>query len=414
MSNRDKYLASLDIGSSKICCIIASKDHHDISKIIGLGYNESKGISNGVISDINAAMSSITTAISEAEKQADFKINKINISASSKVVNTKLFNKKINIVDDRIKQEDIDESLNLVMQEPFFNQKQILHASPVGYTIDGANGIKNPVGMYGSNLEVEFIISTIGVNHYKNYIECVTKCNVDIGQVIFSGLASGIAVLNDNEINLGAVVLEIGATKTSLSIFSKGNFLFSEVINFGGNNITEAIARFFGISFNEAEKIKIMHASAIEHSSDSEISFEVPSINFNNNENFINVSKKDLYEIIKPFVENILKWTQVVIGKSGYEKIISKQLVITGGGAQLDGISIQAKNKLNYNSRIGFPTEFKSNLDGNLDPGYSVALGIIQSIFKVKEHEKRQNVNAHITKTNKFSFVKKWMSEKFF
>ncbi len=414
MSNRNKYLASLDIGSSKICCIIASKDSQDITEIIGLGYNEAKGISNGIISDFSMAIKSISSAISEAEKQAELKINEINISASSKVVATKQFNKKIPILEDRIKQDDINESLNLVMQEDYFLEKRVLHASPVAYAIDGANGIKNPVGMFGSNLEVEFIISTIGINHYKNYIECVTRCNVDIGQVVFSGLASGIAVLNDNELDLGAVVLEIGATKTSLSIFSKGNFLFSEVINFGGNDITQAIARFFGISFNEAEKIKIMHASVIEHSSNSEISFEIPSINFNNSENFINISKKDLYKIVEPFVENILKWTRVVIGKSGYEKIISNQLVITGGGAQLDGIAILAKNNLNYNSRIGFPKEFKSDLENNLDPSHSIALGIIQSIFKVKEYEKKQEINSFLTKKNKFSIVKNWMNEKFF
>ena len=402
MSNRNKYLASLDIGSSKICCIIASKDSQDITEIIGLGYNEAKGISNGVISDFSMAIKSIASAISEAEKQAELKINEINISASSKVVSTKQFNKKIPILEDRIKQDDINESLNLVMQEDYFIENIVLHASPVGYAIDGANDIKNPVGMYGSNLEVDFIISTIGINHYKNYIECVTRCDVDVGQVVFSGLASGIAVLNDNELDLGAVVLEIGATKTSLSIFSKGNFLFSEVINFGGNDITQAIARFFGISFNEAEKIKIMHASVIEHSSDSEISFEIPSINFNNSENFINISKKDLYKIVEPFVENILKWTRVVIGKSGYEKIISNQLVITGGGAQLDGIAILAKNNLNYNSRIGYPKEFKSDLDNNLDPRHSVALGIIQSIFKVKEYEKKQEINTFFKK--KISF----------
>ena len=414
MSNRDKYLAALDIGSSKVCCIIASRDEYDISKIIGLGCNEAKGVSNGIISDFNAAIKSISAAMSDAEKQANLKINEINISASSKVVLTKLFKQKINILEDKIKQEDINESLNLVMQSPYFNEKKILHAAPIGFTIDGANEIKNPVGMYGTNLEVDFVISTIGINHYKNYIECVTKCNVDIGQVIFSGLASGIAVLNDNELDLGAVVLEIGSTKTSLSIFAKGNFLFSEVINFGGNNITDAIARFFGISFSEAEKIKIMHASAIEHSSDNEISFEVPSVNFNNSENFINISKKDLHEIVKPFIEDILKWTNVVIRKSGYEKVISKQLVITGGGAQLDGISILAKNNLNYNSRIGFPREFKSNLENTLDPSYSVALGIIQSIFKVKEFDKKQGVNTHLSKKSRFSFVKSWMSEIFF
>ena len=124
MSNRNKYLASLDIGSSKICCIIASRDYHDISQIIGLGYNEAKGISNGVISDFSMAIKSISSAISEAEKQAELKINEINISASSKVVTTKQFNKKINIIEDRIKQDDINESLNLVMQEDYFIEKQ--------------------------------------------------------------------------------------------------------------------------------------------------------------------------------------------------------------------------------------------------------------------------------------------------
>ena len=125
MNNRQKYLASLDIGSSKICCIISSKDQHDISKVIGLGCNEAKGISNGIISDFSTAIKSISTAISEAEKQADIKITEINISASSKVVSTSLFNQKINITDDRIKQEDINESLNLIMQDTFFKDRKI-------------------------------------------------------------------------------------------------------------------------------------------------------------------------------------------------------------------------------------------------------------------------------------------------
>ena len=332
MNNGTRVIASLDIGSSKVCCVIAIKDDNDINRIIGLGYNESKGVSNGVISDFASASRSIFDAISEAEGKANLKINKVNISASSKNVTTHLFKKKIDIFEDRIKEQNINESLSLVLNEDYFNDRQVLHAAPITYSIDGANGIKNPVGMFGSSLEVEFIISSIGVNHYKNFIECVTKSNVNIGQVIFSGLASGVAVLNDNEIDLGSAVLEIGATTTSLSIFSKGNFLYSDVINFGGNNISEAIARFYGISFLEAEKIKIMHASAIEHSADNEILFEVPSINLDNNEKFIQVSKKDLHLIVRPYLENILKWAKLVINKSGYENIISKQIVITGVG----------------------------------------------------------------------------------
>ena len=414
MNNGTRVIASLDIGSSKVCCVIAIKDDNDINRIIGLGYNESKGVSNGVISDFASASRSIFDAISEAEGKANLKINKVNISASSKNVTTHLFKKKIDIFEDRIKEQNINESLSLVLNEDYFNDRQVLHAAPITYSIDGANGIKNPVGMFGSSLEVEFIISSIGVNHYKNFIECVTKSNVDIGQVIFSGLASGVAVLNDNEIDLGSAVLEIGATTTSLSIFSKGNFLYSDVINFGGNNISEAIARFYGISFLEAEKIKIMHASAIEHSADNEILFEVPSINLDNNEKFIQVSKKDLHLIVRPYLENILKWAKLVINKSGYENIISKQIVITGGGSQFDGLEILAKNNLEYNTRIGLPREFKIDIEENLHPGYSVALGIIQSILKVRKKEKNDVFNAFMKKKNKFSMFRNWIGNNIF
>ena len=414
MSSRSKYLASLDIGSSKICCMIGTQDNNGINQIVGLGYNKASGISKGVISDFNLAAKSISNAILEAEKQANIKISDINISTSSNIVSTKLFNKRINILENRVKNETIDECLNLVMRNPYFEDKHILHASPVNYSIDGASEILNPVGMYGTNLDIDFIISTIGINHYKNYIECISLCNLDIGQLVFSGLASGVAVLNDNELMLGSVVIEIGSTTTSLSIFSNGNFLFSEVISFGGNNITEAIARFFSISFNEAEKIKIMHASAIEHSSDKEISFEIPSINLHNNENYVQVSKKDLYNLVKPFVENLLKWIKVVIQKSGVDKTISKQLVITGGGSQLDGLSILTKNYLNCNSRIGFPRDIKLNMDNKLDPSHSVAIGTLQSIFRVKEEQNIKNLNSLLTSTNRFSFIKNWMSEKFF
>ena len=414
MNNGTRVIASLDIGSSKVCCVIAIKDDNDINRIIGLGYNESKGVSNGVISDFASASRSIFDAISEAEGKANLKINKVNISASSKNVTTHLFKKKIDIFEDRIKEQNINESLSLVLNEDYFNDRQVLHAAPITYSIDGANGIKNPVGMFGSSLEVEFIISSIGINHYKNFIECVTKSNVDIGQVIFSGLASGVAVLNDNEIDLGSAVLEIGATTTSLSIFSKGNFLYSDVINFGGNNISEAIARFYGISFLEAEKIKIMHASAIEHSADNEILFEVPSINLDNNEKFIQVSKKDLHLIVRPYLENILKWAKLVINKSGYENIISKQIVITGGGSQFDGLEILAKNNLEYNTRIGLPREFKIDIEENLHPGYSVALGIIQSILKVRKKEKNDVFNALMKKKNKFSMLRNWIGNNIF
>ncbi len=414
MNKRTKYIASLDLGSSKVCCLLATKNKNDISQIIGLGYNKAKGINNGVISDFNLASESIQTAINEAETKANIKVDNIYISASSKIVNTKLFSRKINIIEEKIKDEDIKAVLNALISEPYFEGKQILHAAPVSYNIDGAHGIISPIGMYGSSLEVEFIISTIGINHYKNYIECVSRCNIDINQVIFAGLASGVAVLNDHELALGAVVLEIGATTTSLSIFAKGNLLFSEVVNFGGNNITEAIARYFNISFNEAEKNKIMHASAIEHSSDNEISFEVPSINFDNNEKFVPISKKDLHKIIKPYLEDILKWTKLILGKSGYDKLISKQLIITGGGSQLDGLSIFAKNYLNFETRVGFPREFKINLDNNLDPSHSVALGILQSIFKIKEQEEIQDLSMRVTKKNQFSFFRNWVSEKFF
>ena len=271
--------------------------------------------------------------------------------------------------------------------------------------------------MYGDELEVELLVTYIGLNQFKNYIECITSCNIDVDRIVFSNYAAGIATLNENELDLGSVVMDMGARITTLGIFSNKNFIFSDAVTFGGHDITEAIARKLSISFEEAEKLKVMHASVLEPSKEEEILMEIPSINYENEENYIQVTKKDLFEIVKPFYEDIMKWINSSIKKSSYSNLVGRVIVLTGGAAQIDGLSILANNLFNYNARIGVAKNIKLNFHHILDSSHSVPAGLIQNELNLINQHKESNFirgEQGLEKKTSFSSVKQWVAENFF
>ena len=303
------------------------------------------------------------------------------------------------------------------LEDTCFLDKKVINISPTDYIIDQASGITNPLAMYGSELEVKFLVTYIGLNQFKNYIECITSCNVDVKRVVFSSYAAGFAVLNENELQLGSVIVDMGARTTSIGMFSNKSFIYSNVIAFGGNNITEAIARKLSITFEEAEKLKVMHASVLDTSKEEETLLEIPSINFENEENYIQVSKRDLFDIVKPYYEEILKWINDSIKKSGKSHLIGKVLVFTGGAAQIDGLSIFANNAYNFNSRIGTVKNLRFNFHHILDTSQSVAAGLIQNelnLYSTKNNNPLRGREKELERKLNLSFIKQWVGDKFF
>ena len=208
----------------------------------------------------------------------------------------------------------------------------------------------------------------------------------------------------------------MGAKTTSLAIFFKDNLVFSETLAFGGFEITEALARRFGISFDQAEKLKVLHSSVIQSSEANEVFIEIPSINFQNNENYVQITKKEIYEIVAPLVIKVLEWIKIILKKSGYEDLTGKVIVYTGGASQIDGLAVLTRDFLNYNSRIGIDSDIKFNFHNAYDSSYSVAAGLIQYALYENRIIGRANYPENNKKRKKvnFSFIKKWVEDNFF
>ncbi len=417
MNKKNNIFSVLDIGSSKINCIQSLTERNGITKIIGQGTIATTGVRAGIITDFEKASESIQKAITDCEKQSDQIIRNLSVSISSDKCYTKKVKSKSLIKDERVSQNDIEICINKVIDSVAFSDKKIIYISPVDYSIDNSKGISNPLNMFGDELEVDLLITYIGLNQFKNYIECITSCNVDVDKIVFSNYAAGLATLNENELDIGSVVIDIGARITTLGIFSNKSFIFSDAINFGGYDITEAIARKLSISFEEAEKLKVMHSSVLDNSKEEDTSIEIPSINYENKENYITVTKKDLFELVTPFYEEILKWVNNSINNSGFSNLIGRVIVFTGGASQIDGLSILANNLFNFNSRIGIAKNIKFNFHHILDASHSVSAGLIQNELNLINISINKNlITREKNEENRlsFSFLKKWLAENFF
>ncbi len=416
MNNRKKLLAVMDIGSSKLNCLQTITDNNDITKVIGLSTIASKGINSGIITDFNLAADSITKAIRDCEKQSGERITELSVSISSHKCFTKIIRSDTKIKDDRISAYDIKISMKNTLEDSYLVDKKVINISPTDYIIDSSNGIINPINMYGNKLEIDFLITYLGINQYKNYAQSITTCNVDIHRTVFSNYAAGYSVLNENELELGAILVDIGARTTSIGMFKNNNFIYSDVLAFGGSNITEAVARKLSITFEEAEKLKVLYSSVIDASQEEDIAFEVPSINFENENNYIQISRRNLYGLVQPFYEEILKWIYNSIQNSGKKNLIGKVLVFTGGASQVDGLTIMANNIYNYNSRIGTPKNIKFNNNEFLDTSHSVVAGLVQNEINISNKNNnifREN-KRNLEKRKSLSFLKQWVGDNFF
>ena len=418
MNNRKNLLTVMDIGSSKISCLQCFTDNNDITKVIALSTIASKGITSGIITDFNLAYDSISKTIKECEKQSNEQIDQLSISLSSHRCFTKTIRSKVQVKDELISDQDIKLSMSKVLEDNYFHDKKVINISPTDFIIDNANGIINPIDMYGDTLEIDFLTTYIGINQYKNYAQSITKCNVDIHRIVFSNYAAGFSVLNENELELGSIIVDIGARTTSIGMFMKNNFIFSKVLAFGGSNITEAIARKLSITYEDAEKLKVLYSSVIDASQEEDIPYEVPSINFENEDNYIQISRRSLYELVQPFYKEILVWINSSIENSGYKNLIGKVLVFTGGASQIDGLTTMVNNNYNYNSRIGTPKNIKFNNNEILDASHSVAAGLIQNEININNKNRSKYTfredKRNLKKKKSFSFLKQWVGENFF
>src|ERR1700716_904475 len=370
---KGNIIVGLDIGTTKICCIVGEMTPDGID-IIGIGVQPSRGLRKGVVINIDATVASIRRAVEEAELMAGCEISSVYVGIAGGHIRG--FNSQgvVAVKDKEVRQGDIARVLDAARAINIPQDREILHVLPQDYIIDEQDGIKEPLGMSGVRLEAKVHIVTAAVSSAQNIIKCCGRTGLQVADIVLEPLASAEAVLAEEEKELGVALVDIGGGTTDLAIFSGGAIQHTSVIPLGGNHLTNDIGVGLRTPRQEAEKIKVKFGSAQSASLDKDDTIEVPSVG-GRAPRVLN--RRILCEIIEPRVEELFQLVQREIQKAGQEDLLASGLVLTGGTTNLHGLPERAEEVLGLPVRRGFPRGIGGLTDVVKSPQHATAVGLL-------------------------------------
>ncbi|WP_297322381.1 cell division protein FtsA [uncultured Bartonella sp.] len=360
---RTRLLTVLDMGSSKVVCVIARLrplDHlqylpgrtHRI-EILGFGVQRSRGIKSGVVMDMAAAEQSVRLAVDAAEKMAGLIVDSLIVNFSSARLRSFVVHGDYDVSGREVCLRDIRCVLANASQKAFALDRQIVHSVPLSYSLDSEKGISDPLGMVGNLLGVDVHVMTADAVPLRNLEACINRAHISVEAMVATPFASGLSVLVEDEARLGAACIDIGGGTTTFSVFSEGHFVHADAIAIGGNHVTLDIARGFSMSVEDAERLKVMHGSTLPGGAEDRHMISISQLADKRSE--MQYPRAVLTRIVQARVEEILEMVRDRLNRSGFGHIIGKRVVLTGGGSQLTGLPETARNILGRNVRIGRP-----------------------------------------------------------
>lgn len=400
---RDRTISSIDIGSSKITTLIATAGEEDLVNVLGVSTVPSRGLRKGQVVNIVDATASISQSLEAAERMAGTTIGTAFVSIGGNHITSLNSHGVVAVAEPEkeITAHDVSRVIDAAKAVQLPSAREVLHVLPRGYIVDGQEGIVDPVGMTGVRLEVDTHLVTGGSTAVRNHHKCVEDLGVDMGGIVFGGLASSYATLSDTERELGVVLVDIGGGTTDIAIFIEGALSYSSVIPIGAINITKDIAAGLRISLESAEKIKI----ALSHSprnpalpegeedhdqkkKSTDKDDEVDLSHLGLPEEMRSVSKKTLIDgIVRPRLNEIFTMVGLEIKRSGFGGVTPSGIVLTGGGALTIGAVEAARRNLAMPVRIGIPGKMSGLIDEIVSPAYATSVGLLLYGIKTGKSE---------------------------
>ena len=372
----NNIVVGLDVGTTKISTVVAEVDeNHDIN-IIGLGLAPSRGLRKGVVINIEATTQSIAQSVAEAEKMADVVIDYVYVGVAGAHISS--FNSKgvvaVGGEEREITEPDVARAIEAAKAVPVPPNREIIHIIPRYYTVDEQTGIKDPKGMSGVRLEANVHIVQGAITSVQNLVKSCHRAHMDVASVVLEPIASALAVLNEDEKELGVCCVDIGGGTANLAIFHSGSVVHSAVLPVGGNHVTNDIAVGLRTTTQKAEELKIKFGCAKADMVDEEKTMEVLNTG---GEASRTVKQKALCEIIEPRMEEILTLLHKEIVRSGCEDLLPAGMVLTGGCSQLKGTLELAESIFQMPVRLGKPINLKGLAEKVANPIYSTGIGLI-------------------------------------
>ncbi len=401
-------VVGLDIGTSKVMALVAERRDDGSLEVVGLGRHTAGGLKKGVVVNIESTVSAIQRALEEAELMADCKIHDVYTGIAGSHI--KGFNSTgmVAVKDKEVSRVDIERAIETARAMPIPTDQQVLHILTQEFVIDGQDGIRDPLGMSGVRLEVKVHIVTGAVSAAQNIVKCVRRVGLEVADLVLQPLASSMAVLSDDEKDLGVCLVDIGGGTTDIAVFTQGAIRHTAVIPIAGDQITNDIAMALRTPTAEAEEIKTRHGCALRQLADPHEMVEVPGLGDRAPRQ---LSRQTLAEVIEPRVEELYALVQQVLRQSGYEELLSSGIVLTGGSAAMQGMVELGEEIFHMPVRVGVPRYSGSLADVVGHPRFATVMGLLMEGSNQLERGLAERQNGSVRQS--FARMKDWFQKNF-
>ncbi len=408
-NNKNNIIGVIDIGSSKIACLIARREAGDQFTLLGVGHQASFGLRAGSIANMDAAESAIGAAVQQAEAMAGEQLRSVTVnlsggqpSSSTIEVQVMTGGQPIGQIALRRIAQQCKAALNELEGAP-------LHIIPTDYSLDGSRGIKDPRGMVGSQIDVQIHAVNVNSAALRNLVSCVERCHLEVDRVVVSPLAAGRACLSPDELELGATVIDMGGGTTSIGVFSEGELVFADAIPMGGIHVTNDIARGLTTPTQHAERMKTLYGHAMTTTTDRHEQIDVPQVGENDIAVVAQVPRSLLIGIIQPRLEEIFEMVRARLEHSGFDRVGGRRVVLTGGASQMQGTRELAQLILDKQVRLGRPTNLNGLDEMYRGPAFSVASGLL--VYATQPNTEFRVINSAEGARGLFGRIGDWFRE---
>ena len=402
-----EIVVGLDIGTTKICAVVGEVRPDGI-EIIGMGSHPSEGLRKGVVINIEDTVNSIKEAVEEAETMADCDISAVYAGIAGGHI--KGFNSPgvIALKDREVTKKDIERVIEAASAVAIPMDREVIHTLVQEFIVDDQDGILDPLGMSGVRLAAKVHIVTGAVTSAQNIIKCANRAGLDVYDIVLESLASSEAVLSKEERNLGAALIDFGGGTTDMAVFSRGSIKHTSVLALGGDNLTYDISVGLRTPKMEAEKIKIKYGCGMISMIGKEETIEVPGVGGRDPKT---LSREILGEILEPRVEEIFNLIYNDLVRSGYEEAIASGVIVTGGSAELPGVTEMAEQIFNAPARVGYPRGIIGLKEVVNKPMYATAVGLVLYGAKAGKRKKKFRIRDNHIFNRVMGRMKKWFKD---
>ena len=406
MSRNEDLIVGLDIGTTKICVIVAAPTDSGID-IVGIGTHPSRGLRKGVVVDIDATVDSIKHAVEEAELMADCEISAVYAGIAGSHIRAFNSHGVVAVKDREVSPSDVKRVIDAAKAVSIPMDREVIHVIPQEFIIDDQDGIREPLGMSGVRLEAKIHIVTAAVTSAQNIVKCANKAGLNVMDIVLEPLASAEACLAEDERDLGVCLIDIGGGTTDVAVYAEGSIKHTSVLGLGGAHVSNDIAVGLRTPFDEAERVKKKFGVAAARFLASDDVISVPSVGGRRPRE---VSRKLLCEIIEPRIDEILSLARQSLVKEGREDRIPSGVVLTGGCSALEGVPDLAEEIFETPVRHGIPSRVGGLQDVVRGPMYATGVGLV--LFGASQD--RENTRFRIRDESIFGRVKQRMRDWFF